>query len=454
MSLTQGMSDLYEIFERALAEPPAGRAAFLAEACGDRAVLRTRIERLLVLAQTSDGFLDRSPLSPPLSADAPEDAYEAGHRIGAYRLLRYLGAGGMAEVWLAERTEGGFQQRAAVKIIRDAQGSVSEHFATEREILASLVHPGIARLYDGGVGADGSAYMIMEYVEGEHLITYCNTRRAALNERLALFLQICDAVAYAHTHLVIHRDLKPANILVTAEGTVKLLDFGIAKVLDQEGAKEVTRTVHMSPAYAAPEQLAGGHVGTATDVHALGVILFELLTDTLPWSGDASSLTIAVKRLLGAKAPQPSRVATAKSPVPSRAIEGDLDAIVAMALRREPAARYPDARALADEIRRHLGHKPVQARIGARAYVMRRFLRPALDRDLGRGRMIRRNGDRDRRDRACARGMRLRAGKAHGCDGAGRKSRGCRRAASFVVHALPRTAESAKRETRQRWPKS
>jgi serine/threonine-protein kinase len=366
MSLAQGMSDLYEIFERALAESRGGRAAFLAEACGDRAVLRARIERLLVLAETSDGFLDRSPLNPPLSADVSDDAYEAGHRIGAYRLLRCLGAGGMAEVWLAERTEGGCQQRAAVKIIRDSQGSVSEHFATEREILASLVHPGIARLYDGGVGADGSAYMIMEYVEGEHFITYCNTRRSALNERLALFLQICDAVAYAHTHLVIHRDLKPANILVTAEGAVKLLDFGIAKVLSQESAKEVTRTVHMSPAYAAPEQFAGGYVGTATDVYALGVILFELLTDTLPWSGDASSLTIAVKRLLDAKAPQPSRVATAKSPVPSRAIEGDLDAIVTMALSREPAARYPDARALADEIRRHLDHKPVQARIGAR----------------------------------------------------------------------------------------
>ena len=375
MSLAEGMSDLYEIFEQALSEPPARRAAFLAHACGERSAMRSRIERLLVLAEDGIGFLDRSPLHPPILADFSDPAYQAGHRIGAYRLLRRLGAGGMAEVWLAERTEGGFEQHAAVKIIRDMQSSVSRHFATERGILASLVHPGIARLYDGGVGADGSAYMVMEYVEGQHFIAYCNERKLGVSERLDLFLQICDAVAYAHTHLVIHRDLKPANILVTAEGTVKLLDFGIAKVLDQEGTKEITRTLHMSPAYAAPEQLAGGQVGTSTDVYSLGVILFELLTETLPWSGDASSLTLAVKRLLDAKAPPPSRVVTAQSPIPARAIKGDLDAIVAMALRREPAARYPDARALADEIRRHLDHKPVQARTGARAYVLRRFLR-------------------------------------------------------------------------------
>ena len=375
MSLAEGMRDLYGIFERALGEPRARRSAYVAQACGDRIELRDRIGRLLALAESDDGFLDRSPIEPSIQIDATESTCGPGHRIGAYRLLRRLGRGGMAEVWLAERTEGGFQQRAAVKIIRDADGSVSAHFATEREILARLVHPGIARLYDGGVDADGSAYMIMEYVEGEHLIAYCNERRLGLAERLGLFLQICDAVAYAHTHLVIHRDLKPANILVTAEGVVMLLDFGIAKVLDRESAKEVTRTMHMSPAYAAPEQLAGGYVGTATDVYALGVILFELLTGSLPWSSDASSLTLAVKRLLEANAPAPSRVAGAQSPVSARAIDGDLDAIVGMALRREPSARYPDARSLAEEVRRHLDHKPVQARIGARAYVLRRFLR-------------------------------------------------------------------------------
>ncbi|HKE49359.1 MAG TPA: serine/threonine-protein kinase, partial [Rhodanobacteraceae bacterium] len=374
MSLAEGMSDLYEIFERALAEPVERRSAYLASACAGRRELRDRIEHLLVLGAV-DGFLDRPPLPPPMPERDRDDPYAPGQRIGAYRLQRRLGAGGMAEVWLAERTEGGFRQRAAVKIIREMHGSHAEHFAMERGILASLLHPGIARLYDGGVGSDGSAYMIMEYVEGEHLVAYCDARKLGLNERLGLFLQICDAVAYAHTQLVVHRDLKPANILVTTEGTVKLLDFGIAKVLSTERARDVTRTVHMSPAYAAPEQLAGGYVGTSTDVFALGVILYELLAGALPWSGDASPLSTAVKRLLDARAPPPSRAARPHSPVPARAIEGDLDAIVGVALRRDPPARYPDARVLADEVRRHLDHKPVQARIGAKAYVLRRFLR-------------------------------------------------------------------------------
>lgn len=375
MSLTQDMSDLYAIFERALALPRARRIAFLDGVCAGRPALRARIERLIAMTDDGGGFLDRSPLHAAIRDDVFDPAYDSGHRIGAYRLLRRLGAGGMAEVWLAERTEGGFHQRAAVKIILDARDSVSEHFATEREILASLVHPGIARLYDGGISADGSAYMIMEYVEGQHFIAYCNARRLVLGERLALFLQICDAVAYAHTHLVIHRDLKPANILVTTDGVVKLLDFGIAKVIDADGGKDSTRTLHMSPAYAAPEQLAGGRAGTAADVYALGVILFELLTGALPWPGEASSLATAVKRLLDTDAPLPSRVVAADWPIARRSIEGDLDAIVATALRREPAARYPDARVLADEIRRHLEHKPLSARAGARTYVLRRFLR-------------------------------------------------------------------------------
>jgi len=375
MSNARSTGDVEGLFERALALPPARRGAFLDHECAGDPARRERLERLLRFAESDDGFLERSPLQVPADVRTAATLHSAGQLIGAYRLLRRLGAGGTAEVWLAERTEGGFQQRAAVKIVRDAQGSLRERFVAEREILASLAHPGIARLYDGGVQANGFAYMIMEYVEGEHLGAYARAHSLSLSERLALFLQVCDAVAYAHTRLVVHRDIKPANILVTADGHAKLLDFGIAKLLDTEPTRDVTGTLHMSPAYAAPEQLTGDYVSTATDVYALGVTLYELLTGRLPWSDDNATLATAVKRLMDTSIPPPSRAAAQGSPIPTRVLRGDLDAIVARTLRKEPGARYPDARALADDIRRHLDHQPVQARAGARAYVTRRFLR-------------------------------------------------------------------------------
>jgi len=353
----EGMRDFYAIFERALDEAPARRKAYLATACSDRGDLRRRIAHLLVLAESNRGFLDRSPLKRIVAAEPFDSAYKPGDRIGLYRLIHRLGSGGMAEVWLAGR---GYRQHAAVKILR-ARDSVGLRCATEREILASLIHPGIAHLYDAGVDDRGAAYIVMEYVEGEHLIAYCNARRLDLAGRLALFVQVCDAVSYAHAHRVVHRDLKPANILVAAGGAAKLLDFGIAKVIRRNGANEVVRSVRLSPAYAAPEQLAGGRVGTASDVYALGVILFELLTGALPWTSEASSLTLAVKRLLANEAPLPSRAVMAGSPIAPSEIAGDLDAIVGKALRREPGARHADAGALADDVRRHLERETSQA---------------------------------------------------------------------------------------------
>jgi len=371
----QQVSEAHALFERALAEPPERRAAFLDRVCAGRTDLRERLDRLLHLAGASDGFLDRAAIRPRSAGTCGESAWVAGQRIGDYRLLRPLGRGGMAEVWLAERSAGGFHQQAAVKLIAHAGGVPGRRFAAERDILAALAHPSIARLHDGGVEADGSAYMVMEYVEGEHLTAWADTRALPLGDRLELFLQICDAVAYAHTRLVVHRDLKPANVLVTAEGHAMLLDFGIAKLLGADDAADATRTLYLSPTYAAPEQLTGDAIGTATDVYSLGVIAFELLTGRRPWQGDASPMAAVVQRLLDRPMPMPSRVVDAGSPVPARALRGDLDAIVGKALRREPDQRYADARALADDVRRHLAHRPVLARSGARAYVARRFLR-------------------------------------------------------------------------------
>jgi serine/threonine-protein kinase len=374
MPQTPQDTGVHALFERLLEERPERRSAFLDRTCAGRPALRERIEHLVRRAEHG-GFLDAPAIRTGGVADVPASTWAAGHVIGAYRLLRPLGRGGMAEVWLAEREEGGFRQEAAVKLIARASASLSQRFAAERSILAALAHPRIARLYEGGVEADGTAYMVMEYVDGEHLIDYATAQALPLGARMDLFLQICDAVAYAHTRLVVHRDLKPANILVTAERNAMLLDFGIAKLLDADAGADRTRTLYLSPTHAAPEQLTGDAIGTATDVYALGVILFELLTGRLPWRDDAAPMATAVKRLLDAPLPLPSRSADADSPVAPRMLRGDLDAIVAKALRREPDQRYADARALADDVRRHLEHRAVRARSGARAYVARRFLR-------------------------------------------------------------------------------
>lgn len=374
---------VHALLEQLLSLPPAQRRAALDAACVDRPALRQRVQHLLALAADQHGFLDRPPLlgAGDLGAAGDDPQHAAGRCVGAYRLLRPLGAGGMAEVWLAERVEGGFRQQVAIKLIAHAPGRAAERFAAEREILAALTHPGIARFLDGGVTADGLGWMAMEYVQGEHLTAWCRTRAASLGQRLELFLQVCDAVAYAHTRLVVHRDLKPSNILVTADGQVRLLDFGIAKLLEaavpgtEVAAGQATATLQLSPSYAAPEQLGGQVVGTATDAYALGVVLFELLTGRLPWDDQGTPLVTAMRRLADTLPPAPSRSVGADGPVPARALRGDLDAIVARALRREPDKRYPDARALADDLRRYLGHRPVQARSGARGYVARRALR-------------------------------------------------------------------------------
>jgi tetratricopeptide (TPR) repeat protein len=366
---------LEQLFADALEMPQSTRAAFLDRACGDDAGLRSEIEQLL-RAHDAPGVLDGA--LPAADSAAPLPSLPAGTALGAWRIEKMIGRGGMGEVYAASRADAGFEQRAALKLLRYEAAGELERFHAERRILARFEHPGIARLLDGGIAPDGRPYTVMEYVQGESLTDYCRARHSSLRERLALFAQVCDAVAFAHRNLVIHRDLKPANILVDAEGSVKLLDFGIAKLLDTTALPRADTTIApFTPDYAAPEQLNGEPITTATDVYALGVLLFELLTDERPLQMRGLPSAHVLKLLLDRNAPAPSHLAKTKTdaPVPARLLAGDLDAIVAKCLRKESTHRYETVNALKRDIERHLRNEPVFAREGARLYVAGRLLR-------------------------------------------------------------------------------
>ncbi|MEM6289259.1 MAG: serine/threonine-protein kinase, partial [Bacteroidota bacterium] len=323
--------------------------------------------------------------------------------VGPWRPTDRLGAGGMGVVYAAERTDESFQQRAALKLIRPGFGAdFRERFLRERALLAGLDHPGVARLLDGGLTDDGLPYLAMELVEGEPITDYAEANEVALRDRLGLFLQACDAVAHAHHRLVVHRDLKPAHILVTSGdsgdgasgkgqgGTpwapssrfplppsprIKLLDFGIAKLLDAEADDDLTRTGGgpVTLQYAAPEQLAGGTITTATDVYALGLVLYELLTGQRPYDVKGLPPTAAARVITEAAAPRPS--ATEGGSTDTRRLRGDLDTVVLKALAKEPDRRYASAEALADDLRRYLGGLPVRARPDTWGYRARKFVR-------------------------------------------------------------------------------
>ncbi|HEX3912103.1 MAG TPA: protein kinase [Steroidobacteraceae bacterium] len=364
-----------ELLDDMLDLPEQQRIARLrARRIEDSAVL-AEVESLLRSASASGGFLSTPP--KPAPGELIPDA-SVGARLGAWRITRLIGRGGMGEVYEATRADGNFEQRVAIKLLQREAAAQMERFQAERQILARLEHPGIARLYDGGVSGDGRPYMAMEYVEGRPITDYCQINRTDFEQRLALFIQVCEAVAYAHRNLIVHRDLKPSNILVTANGTVKLLDFGIAKLLDAQRAR-VTQAAAtpMTPICAAPEQLTGGAITTATDVYALGLLLFELLSGTHPWMGSDTPVLQAMRTVLQRPAPGVSRTAEAQPspPVPVRLIRGDLDAIVAKALRKEPADRYATVEALKLDVERAMRGEPVDAREGARLYVISRTLR-------------------------------------------------------------------------------
>jgi eukaryotic-like serine/threonine-protein kinase len=313
-----------------------------------------------------------APATPPSDAPPPF--------AGPYRLLGELGHGGMASVWLAERTDMLHSRQVALKLPHGAwhRAGLAERLAREREILATLNHPNIATLFDAGVDAEGRPWLALEFVQGERIDAYCAQRDLGVPERLRLFLQVALAVAHAHANLVVHRDLKPSNILVTPQGRVKLLDFGIAKLLAQDLAAETELTHRigraLTPDYAAPEQLLGQPIGTSADVYALGVVLFELLAGERPYTVARGPQGELQARLAQQRPPRPSDAAVALGSARQRALRGDLDTIVLKALKFEPAERYATVAALADDIERHLDGRPVLAQPDRVAYRVRKFV--------------------------------------------------------------------------------
>jgi serine/threonine protein kinase len=365
-----------EVFHAALEREGDDRLRYLDEACAGDPTLRAEVGSLLVHA--TGGFLGEPAAGPP----TPE---LADTQFGEYRILHPLGQGGMGRVYLAERTKEGFTQRVALKLLRrdlfhplSGAPGLERRFARERQILARLEHPGIARLIDGGYGPGGQPYLAMEYVEGESLTDYARTHDLDVEARLQLFIAICEAVHYAHQRLVVHRDLKPGNIVITGSGDPKLLDFGIATLVEseEEAGGEVTgsRTgAWFTPNYASPEQVCGERVTTLSDLYTLGVLLYELLAGARPYDILDLSPASVSQTVCGMVPPRPS--ARAVTGPRARRLRGDLDIIVLKALAKEPERRYRSAQDLAEDLRRHLDHQPVSARPDSLGYRMRTFAR-------------------------------------------------------------------------------
>ena len=370
------------LFDRALDLAPADRAAFLdREADGD-AALRAEVASLLDADARSDRFFAEAARQI-----APPEPVRPGDRVGPYRVGRPIGEGGMGTVYRATRADGAFERAAALKVLRGGRGGV-RRFLAERRTLARLDHPGIARLYDGGLTADGRPFFAMELVDGEPITAYAARHGLGVEARLGLVRDVCAAVAYAHARLVVHRDLKPSNVLVRTgddgRPRVTLLDFGIAKALDDPDLT-VAGGAPRTPAYAAPEQVAGGAVTTATDVYALGVLLYELLTGRRPYAPGAGRAAVE-RAVLGDEPVRPSGAARAGGAPPgaappgpperlARRLAGDLDQICLKALRKEPERRYGSADALGRDLGRHLDGLPVEARPDAVGYRVGKFVR-------------------------------------------------------------------------------
>jgi serine/threonine protein kinase len=379
---------------------PAERSAFLAQACEGDEELRREVESLLQENVSQPGvlervavpaWLNRPPVDMARSLAGSQVPKMKGRRLSGYTLIREIGHGGMGRVYLAERSDGAFRKQVAIKLVLPSPDTadIVARFQQERAILASLDHPNIARLLDGGVTEEGWPYFVMEFVDGQPIDLWCDERKLSVSERIKLFRSVVAAVRYAHQRLVVHKDLKPENIFVTNDGTVKLLDFGIAKVLSNKGSGEPPETLTlgriMTPEYASPEQVSGEPITTLSDVYSLGVILYELLTGHRPYRLLSAAMHEMARVIAEEEPTRPSDVvATTESALVSgreaitpdavsavregdplrlkKRLTGDLDSILLMALRKEPERRYSSVESFADDLQRHLEHRPVTAR--------------------------------------------------------------------------------------------
>jgi len=384
---TEEWEKVKDVFTAALELPIARRATFLTESCGDDQSLRSEVESLLAAHEEPQNLLEQHAVDLATRLQKAGNNYH-GKLFGPYRILHEIGRGGMGAVFLAARADGDFEQQVALKIIRQsyADRELERHFRRERQILASLNHPNIAKLIDGGVSESGELFLAMEFIEGEPLVVFAEHHHLTIEERLRVFLEICRAVSFAHQNLVIHRDLKPSNILVTADGTPKLLDFGLAKLLASSAGTspvavkgaEQTQTAFraFTPAYASPEQILGKSVTTASDVFSLGVILFELLTNEKPFYFEGKSLEEIIKTVSLGEPSLPSRVVRSRQPESAgrqKQLRGDLDNIILKALQKDPLRRYPSVAEFANDIERHLARLPVAARPNTLSYRASRF---------------------------------------------------------------------------------
>ena len=372
------------LFDQALDMPAPERRRWLENLSQGQRAHRQTLEMLLanLAAVETQNFLHTLPKVGVASEPGDDLPGDAERTVGPYRLLRELGRGGMGTVWLAERVDGVLRRPVALKLPHPglATRTFGERLARERDILASLTHAHIARLYDAGVTAQGQPYIALAYVEGQTLVEHCEARRLGLRERIALFQQVLEAAQYAHAHLVIHRDLKPSNVLVDDQGQVQLLDFGIAKLLvdGQAEATELTLDAGqaLTPDYASPEQIGGGAITTASDVYSLGVLLFELLAGIRPYRLERHGQAGLERALLEIDMPRPSTAARGAGDLPTaRALRGDLDTIVLKALQTDPANRYPTADAFRQDLQRYLDGTAVLARPDAVAYRVAKFIR-------------------------------------------------------------------------------
>ena len=394
---------LQTLFNAAVEMTPDQRGAYLADACDDDLSLARQVESLLVSSDEAGQFIEGAVEEAAASAARAD---MIGRRIGPYEVVGELGHGGMGTVYLARRADAEYESLVAIKLVRGVHSaSLLGRFRSERQILASLSHPNIARLLDGGTTPEGYPYVVMEHVDGEPIDRYCDTRHLPIEARLELFRAVCLAVQHAHKNLVVHRDLKPSNILVTQAGVPKLLDFGIAKLLDPELAEHTvvetgTATRLLTPSYASPEQVRGENITVATDVYSLGVVLYELLTGQVPFHFRGRG-ALEIERVICEEEPtRPSTLVTrdgdgadtngnapkmsaaelsrARNLMPDRLrrrLAGDLDTIVLKALRKEPNRRYESADQFAEDVRRHLDGLPVIARVDTWTYRANKFVR-------------------------------------------------------------------------------